>query len=80
MFHPLLGDISKLKDTDVENKILDLSRKYHIASQMGQGGVASQILVALDMYRTEQNRRHSESIKNVNKKHGGDIDDLINVD
>jgi hypothetical protein len=80
MFHPLLGDPSKLKDVDLENKITDLNKKYYIAAQMGQGGAASQIIVALEMYRAEQNRRYIQSTKNINKKQGGDMDDLINID
>ena len=54
MFNPLIEDPSKLKDQDLENKILDLSRKYGIAMRLGQGGVAQQIVITLDAYRMEQ--------------------------
>jgi hypothetical protein len=80
MYHPLLDDPSKLKDQDLENKILDLSRKYHIASRMGQGGVAHQIIVALDAYKSEQHRRQMENSKSILNKQNKGLDDLINVD
>jgi hypothetical protein len=80
MYHPLLDDPSKLKDQDLENKILDLSRKYGIAARMGSGGVANQIIVALDMYRSEQSRRQIEQSRNTMTKQNKGLDDLINVD
>jgi len=81
MFNPLIEDPSKLKDQDLENKILDLSRKYGIAMRLGQGGVAQQIILTLDAYRIEQQRRQIESMKTIQekqKKQG--LDDLINVE
>jgi hypothetical protein len=80
MYHPLLDNPSKLKDIDLENKILDLSRKYGIAARMGQGGVAQQIIVALDAYRSEQHRRQMENSQTMLKKQNKGLDDLINVD
>jgi hypothetical protein len=80
MFHPLLEDPSKLKDQDLENKILDLSRKYGIAANMGMGTACQQIITALDMYKIEQNRRQQASMQTVIKKNQDrDLDDLINV-
>jgi len=81
MFNPLIEDPSKLKDQDLENKILDLSRKYGIAMRLGQGGIAQQIVITLDAYRMEQQTRQIESMKTIQekqKKQG--LDDLINVE
>jgi hypothetical protein len=81
MFNPLIEDPSKLKDQDLENKILDLSRKYGIAMRLGQGSIAQQIVMTLDAYRMEQQRRQIESMKTIQekqKKQG--LDDLINVE
>jgi hypothetical protein len=80
MFHPLLGDLSKLKDTDVEAKVLDLSKKYGIAMRLGQGSAAQQICIALDSYRSELMQRQQASIKSTMTKGNKDLDDLINVD
>ena len=81
MFNPLIEDPSKLKDQDLENKILDLSRKYGIAMRLGQGSIAQQIVMTLDAYRMEQQRRQIESMKTIQekqKKQG--LYDLINVE
>lgn len=80
MFHPLADDPRKLKDQDLENKIQELSKKYHLAAKMGQGGVCSQILSILDMYKEESRRRQTENMQSLVKKQNKDLDDLINVD
>lgn len=78
MYHPLLGDLRQLKDADLEAKIIDLSKKYHIASRMGQGVAANQIVVALESYKSEQSRRQVEA-NNKLKTQDKDLDGLINV-
>jgi hypothetical protein len=79
MYHPLLDDPKNVKDQDLENKILDLGRKYHIAARSGQGGVCQQIIVILEMYKDEQRRRQIESANTLIKKQNKDLDYLINV-
>ncbi len=81
MFNPLLDDPRKLKDKDLEDKILDLTQKYHIAMRLGQGGLAQQVVLNLETYKMEQQRRQHELVKEIQekqKKQG--LDDLINVD
>jgi hypothetical protein len=81
MFNPLLEDPRRLKDKDLEDKILDLTQKYHIAMRLGQGGLAQQIVLSLETYKMEQQRRQHEMVKEIQekqKKQG--LDDLINVD
>lgn len=79
MYHPLISDPKKLKDSELEDKVLDLSKKYLIASRMGQGAVLSQILCALDMYKEELQKRRTESTNKVMKTQDKDFSDLINV-
>jgi hypothetical protein len=79
MFHPLMGNPKELKDADLDNKIFELTKKYYIACNLGQGGVANQIVIALEMFREEQFRRQQEATKNLMKKENKDLDDLINV-
>jgi hypothetical protein len=79
MFNPLLPDISKLKNEDLENKITELMKKYLIAAKSGQGMVCDQISIILETYKDEQRRRYAETNKkliNQNKN----LDDFINVD
>lgn len=79
MFNPLLQDLSKLKNEDVDNKINELMKKYMIAARSGQGVVCSQIAVILEAYKDEQRRRHFEAQKKLENQNKT-FDDFINVD
>lgn len=80
MFHPLLPDLSTLKDADVEAKIADLNKKYHIAARSGNGALCSQIIIALEEYKTELQKRLLNQSKVAMKNQNKDLDDLINVE
>lgn len=80
MYHPLLGDIKKMKDADLEDKILDLSKKYGIAMRLGQGSAGQQIVMILDAYKTELSERQRKSLETALTKKNKDLDNLINVD
>lgn len=80
MYNPLLSDPSELKDLDLDAKILDLSRKYSVAARMNQTGVVTQIIVALDMYKSEQIRRQYLAVRNLVQKGDKGLDGLINID
>jgi hypothetical protein len=80
VYHPLVDDPRKIKDQDLEDKIQELNKKYHLAARLGQGGICSQILAALDMYKEEAERRRYDSMQSLMKKQNKDLDDLINVD
>jgi len=80
MFNPLLKDPRKLKDQELENKIIELSQKYTIALRLGNGSVAQQIVMNLSMYKEEQQRRNAETMSAAMKKQDKGLDDLINVE
>jgi hypothetical protein len=79
MYHPLLADASKLKDQELDNKIVDLSKKYFIAARLGQGLAAQQIAVILESLKDEQRRRHIEASQKIMRQQDKGLDDLINV-
>jgi len=79
MFNPLLPDLSDIKDPDLDNKISELTRKYFIAVRGGNGGLGQQILVTLEAFKSEQQRRHIASQKALLDKQNKDLDDLIKV-
>jgi len=68
MFNPLIEDITKLKDLDLEKKILDLSQKYNLALRLGQGGLAHQIVVTLEQYKYEYQERQRAAMKKLDEK------------
>lgn len=79
MFHPLLSDLTQLKDAEIETKIADLSKKYSVAARSGNGGLCSQILLTLESFKSEQMRRLTEKTTVTMKNQNKDLDDLINV-
>lgn len=80
LFNPLLEDLSKLKDSEIEAKVLELGKKYTIAARTGMGQVIPQILVTLEAYRAEMAKRSQRSLDETSKKINGDLDGLINID
>lgn len=80
MYNPLLEDPSKLKDAELEAKILDLGQKYSIAARTGMNQVIPQILTSLEMYKMEQSKRSQNALQTTARKTNGNLDDLINVD
>jgi argininosuccinate lyase len=79
MFNPLLGNLSELKEAEVENKISELTKKYFMALR-SNGYLAEQVLVSLEAYKYELRQRQVASQKTLAEKSNKDLDDLIKVD
>ena len=75
--HPLAGDLVNLKDSDIDSKISDLTKKYFMTPNPG---VRAQISSLLDAYKDEQRKRQQLALKKMmdNNKDKG-LDKLINV-
>jgi len=76
MFHPLEGDLSLLKDQDVELKLIELNKKYYTASRLGSKDLLTQLSTFITIYRQELAKRHAEKMKSTDS----DLGQLINVD
>lgn len=79
MFHPLLESPANLKDSELENRILDLTKKWHIAARFGNGAVCDQLIVILETLKSEQYQRSQKMLKTAVSKQSGNLDNLINV-
>ena len=77
MFHPLEEDLSQLKDNEVEEKLRDLTKKYHQAMRLGNIDLLTQISTFVNIYRNELSKRLLAKTKNNDDT---DLDQLINVD
>jgi hypothetical protein len=74
--HPLAGDLTQFKDSEIESKINDLTRKYFSTYNFE---LQQQISMMLDTYKLEMaNRRQREYEKMMNSRNK-DLDKLINV-
>ncbi len=77
MFHPLQQDLTNLSDSEVENKLQELSRKYFAAQRMGNIDLLTQVSTFVNIYRNELSRRYMTKNKGDLDR---DLDQLINVD
>jgi len=78
MFHPL-ANMSGLSDSDLENKISELGRKYF---QSSNPGVQSQIATLLEQYKEESSTRRiiaAQRAKENAENGDNSLDNLINV-
>ncbi len=76
MFHPLIGDLSNLKESEIEEKLIDLNKKYYAAARMGSRDLLTQISTIITMYREELKLRYAKK----NLQDDDDLGQLINVD
>lgn len=74
--HPLIGDLSALKDSEVEAKVSELTRKYFATSNFE---LQTQIGMALDSFRQEMARRQQVAYEKMMNSRNKDLDKLINV-
>lgn len=77
MFHPFEGDLSQLKDSEVEEKLYELNRKYFAAARLGKPELLTQIAIFVNIYKDEFNKR---LLMKSRGQLDGDLDQLINVD
>lgn len=75
MFNPLVDSFSELTDTEIDNKILELTKKYY---QTHNADLQLQIANLLDMYRSEAQVRRAKAMQNQSNGNNG-LDNLINV-
>lgn len=75
--HPLTGDFSGMKDSEIESKISDLTKKYF---QTPNSEVKYQISLLLDDYKAEIGRRRDEQLKKMMDQRDKSLDKLIKID
>ena len=77
MFNPLVDDFSTLTDSEVEDKISELSRKYF---QSRNPQVQMQIATILEMFKEEARARRASSLQRQSEQNGENgLDNLINI-
>jgi hypothetical protein len=74
--HPLAGDLETLKDSEIEGKIQDLTRKYFMTQNFE---VQQQISMILNDYNQELSKRRQASLEKIMKTADKSIDNLVKV-
>lgn len=77
MFNPLVDSFAELSDAEVENKSIELQRKYFMTHNPQ---VQEQISAILDMYQEENKSRRAKQYMQQQEQNGEKgLDNLINV-
>ena len=74
--HPLAEDFSKLKDSEIESRIQDLTKKYW---QAHNPSIQYQISLFLDMYQEELRNRRAKIWEQQYQNRDTGLDNLIKV-
>lgn len=77
MFHPFEGDLDQFKDSEIEQKLQEITKKYFIAQRLGNRELLTQLSTFVNIYREELRKRHLEKNKG---DLDNDLDQLINVE
>lgn len=75
--HPLIDDLASLKDSELEGKITELTRKY-FSTHNPQ--LQQQIVMVLESYKEELAKRQREAYEKMMQTRNKDLDKLIKVD
>jgi len=76
MFNPLVDSFNELTDVQIDEKIVELGRKYWMTNNPA---VQAQISVILEMYREESRARQARAYQQSQQNGDSDLDNLINV-
>jgi len=77
MFNPLVDSFDQLKDSEIEDKIVELQRKYFQAGANPQ--LQQQVQAILEMYKLEMQQRRAKSLQPSQENGNNSLDNLINI-
>jgi len=66
MEHPFITDLDKLSLEELQEKITSLTSKLTFTSRMHNHALSGQIMMVLESYKNEHNRRMDELYKKQN--------------
>ena len=78
MFNPLVDSFDSLEDSEIDQKISELSRKYF---QTKNPQLQQQVSVILEMYKQEARTRSAKEMQRIKDEQNGEsgLDNLINI-
>lgn len=75
--HPLTGDLTGLKDSEIETKIQMLTKNFFVTHNID---LRTQISSLLEDYNAELTRRRNEQLKKMMDSRDKSLDKLIKID
>ena len=76
MFNPLVDSFTELTDTQIDEKVVELGRKYWMSRNPD---LQAQIATILEMYKEEARARRARAFQQSQENGDNDLDNLINV-
>lgn len=76
MYNHLVNNLDTLSDNEIEEKILELGRKYWMTNNTS---VRMQISTVLEMFKEEASVRRAKSFQKSQLDDNNGLDNLINV-
>ena len=77
MFNPFVDNLSSLSDIEVENKLIELQRKYFMTHN---SQVQMQMSSIISMYQEEMSSRRAKQYQQQQQQNGETgLDSLINI-
>jgi hypothetical protein len=76
MFNPLVDSFDNLTDAEVEQKIIELGRKFWMTHNPE---VQAQISTILEMYKEEARTRRAKAYQQSQDNSDNSLDNLINI-
>jgi hypothetical protein len=74
--HPLSGTLENFKDSELESKIGDLTKKYFMTYNTD---MKNQIVMLLETYNEELSKRRQRALKQMMDSRDKNLDKLIRV-
>jgi len=78
MHHPFIGELKDMSDSEVDDKIKELTSKYLSAQRFNNPEVLTQLQTFLTIYREELKTR--SLTRKMTTDDDDDLDQLINID
>jgi hypothetical protein len=66
MEHPFISDLSTLSMDDLQEKISELNKRLAFVARMNNTSMYGQLLMVIDSYNSEYNKRMNEMYKKYN--------------
>jgi|APCry1669189472_1035225.scaffolds.fasta_scaffold09895_3 hypothetical protein len=77
--HPFSPDLSGLSDQELDNKIIDLGKKYFQAIRFSPS-ISHQIVLLLESYKSEQQNRFAAKMMKSKIDGDDELNELIRID
>jgi hypothetical protein len=78
MFHPLSPDSTNLRDTDIQQKITEATRKYNISARLGNIDLCNQLSMIIEELQVELRERYTK--KSSTTVNNTPLDKLVKID